>query len=775
MVMKRIFGRNLAIRLSTLLLTVFTVILFDISGVNALIPSLSLSPITGRVETIVTVSGSGFPPSTTVTVSYEGASFSSPTANASGQFTVTKAIPASATSGTKQFRASVGTASAEAYFEVIPGSIQLSLQEGKMGATVAVTGQGFPSNTSVTIEFEGKTLVSSGVTTGISGGFSTSITIPAGYTPGTKVITARAGSISSLPVSFDLTSATITVNPTRGRVGTSINVQGQGFNPNERVSIQCDGKEWTSITSDSYGNIATSFNIPLSPGGGRQIKAVDRVGMETVTQSFLIEPAFSKVDALDVWQAGIKIRLSGNGFSANSKVKITLEGAGAEWEVTSDSSGSFLDRELTVDEAAGGKWKLRATDSSGSAISDKTYTVQPTIFVVGASSVEVGGAMAVQGRGFRPEESGIGLFIGDALIGQSAECDEKGSFYYTGTAPEMATGTYEVSAQPTLGNRIKASSSITIQPSLNLDSAEGYVNKRVTFRGHGYKANTDILLTWDNSPLSLESPVRSDSSGSLTGVFRIPRCRSGLHTIIVTDGTSRKSKTWTVENAPPSSTTLLSPLDGERIGHFWGQTPTFKWSAVEDPSGVYYNLSVARDESFKTIVLSRDNLVDNVCILAKSEALGRGNYYWRVRAVDGAYNESKWSEYRALQIGSNLPFWLLGAGVSFLGAAAVFCRFSIGFTTQQRTAIAKSREVQKAKEQEQREKENAEQERLSQITKEILSLAQGNRGALRLDSITSRLNIDAETAELCLKKLKANQEGDMYFFPDIEKKYKKKN
>jgi hypothetical protein len=81
------------------------------------------------------------------------------------------------------------------------------------------------------------------------------------------------------------------------------------------------------------------------------------------------------------------------------------------------------------------------------------------------------------------------------------------------------------------------------------------------------------------------------------------------------------------------------------------------WSDVSDPSGVAYNLSIAKDADFTVIVLVKNGLNVSTYNLTSSEALPAGIYHWRVRAVDNAGNASSWSENWSFTVspGNNPP------------------------------------------------------------------------------------------------------------------------
>ena len=73
----------------------------------------------------------------------------------------------------------------------------------------------------------------------------------------------------------------------------------------------------------------------------------------------------------------------------------------------------------------------------------------------------------------------------------------------------------------------------------------------------------------------------------------------------------------------------------------------FLWEDVQDISGVSYILQVSPGDDFTTLLIDKKGLVDSIYNPTKEEYLElvkkETPYYWRVKAVDGAYNESEWS------------------------------------------------------------------------------------------------------------------------------------
>jgi hypothetical protein len=88
----------------------------------------------------------------------------------------------------------------------------------------------------------------------------------------------------------------------------------------------------------------------------------------------------------------------------------------------------------------------------------------------------------------------------------------------------------------------------------------------------------------------------------------------------------------------------------------------FQWGTVQDPSGVTYTLQVARNRNFTTLVLERKGLTSSQYELTSQQGLATTGedapYYWRVKAIDSAQNESSWSETRSFYV-RYLPQWAI--------------------------------------------------------------------------------------------------------------------
>ena len=103
---------------------------------------------------------------------------------------------------------------------------------------------------------------------------------------------------------------------------------------------------------------------------------------------------------------------------------------------------------------------------------------------------------------------------------------------------------------------------------------------------------------------------------------------------------------------------------------------------------ITYVLQIASDPAFKNLVLEKTGLTGTEYTLSGDEKLPAvkkdAPYYWRVKSVDDASNESTWSEPVPFQVG--LGFSLPGWGLAILVVIGVILIGGITFLFGRRTA-----------------------------------------------------------------------------------------
>jgi type IV secretory pathway VirB6-like protein len=69
-------------------------------------------------------------------------------------------------------------------------------------------------------------------------------------------------------------------------------------------------------------------------------------------------------------------------------------------------------------------------------------------------------------------------------------------------------------------------------------------------------------------------------------------------------------------------------------------------------------LEISPSADFAGTIIRKEGLTASEYTLTEDNALAKGNYYWRVRAEDGAENQSDWTSGQLFKIGG-VDWWLL--------------------------------------------------------------------------------------------------------------------
>lgn len=286
----------------------------------------------------------------------------------------------------------------------------------------------------------------------------------------------------------------------------------------------------------------------------------------------------------------------------------------------------------------------------------------------------VGRNVQVTGTGF-DEWSYVAIYYDNQRVNTNPaliRTDHHGYFTASFTVPESTVGEHRLLVIDGKGNGREATFRVTPQISINRHS--GVVGTEARVEGTGFEGNSIITIYYDNEKVNTNSPsITTDRYGSFTATFVAPSSVGGKHTVLATDKEDNEGQsTFSMESTPPPVPNLTSPAHGAKTT---SHTPTFDWSDVTDPSGVRNTLQVANNPEFSSLLLSKEGLTQSQYTLNDDEALGRGTYYWRVKAIDGASNESSWSTTRSLAI-TLLPTWafitVIVAGVVSIGGIGYY-------------------------------------------------------------------------------------------------------
>ena len=266
------------------------------------------------------------------------------------------------------------------------------------------------------------------------------------------------------------------------------------------------------------------------------------------------------------------------------------------------------------------------------------FNVLPGIEVIPPSALP-GSEVTINGTGFPANSDGIKLSFDVKDTDIAIATDDLGSFTAKFTVPDTIAGKHEFKAADESVYAAEATASLALVPTINLSPKLPQIGSEVTVTGYGFVAKSDISIKYDNIKVA-DSPT-TDELGSFSHVFMVPESPEAEHEIVATDeaGNTAAYSLGLEGKAPPVPATI-SP-QAQRFGWFGSQVVAFAWAEVTDASGVTYTLEIADNLDFFPLAagMRKAGLTQPTCLVN----LGPGTYYWRVRAIDGAGNESQWT------------------------------------------------------------------------------------------------------------------------------------
>jgi len=646
---------------------------FRVSGFS----SAQLSDDQGFVDDEVTVTGEGYKPGEQIQLFWDGADITDSIiegdeeVDSTGDFEFVFLVPEDeygphelVVQGDESF------SQAEFEFSIMP-SITIDPVEGGAGVTVLVSGKGFDGRNYVDI-YLGNTLIEKTASrTSTLGSFAEQVTIPTDTQPGTYVIEAVDEDDDDIFAAKNfavilLLDPVITLEPSSGKVGDTVSVSGVEFNPAKSISLSIDGTAVTPvspITSTAEGTFSGSFVIPELAAGTHTLEATASGGVET-TATFTVSSEITMTPATG--KAGTEVTVTGTGFGAARTVTVYFKGepvATTPSPATTSSKGSFSCT-FKVPAVADGSHAVEVRVGDATVVKNFTTSIE---FSIAPTSGKAGTKAVITASGFAPSSSAV-ITFGNAQL-TTTTTTSQGSLSVEFTVPAVAEGTYPVKVEVA---GISVSKNFTTSADVSFSPSSGPVGTQVAITGTGFGASKPLSLTWDGQTVEGSTGLTTTAEGAFNVAFAVPPVQGGNYTISISDGTVTKTHTFAVSASTPPIPQPLSPALKSRLTG----SPTFDWNPVSyDIMAVTYELQIARDASFTTLVLEKTGLTATEYTLAATEKLekaGQDNpYFWRVRAVDAAGNASGWTGAADFYYGSTWPAWLtwvlIGLGVVVLG------------------------------------------------------------------------------------------------------------
>jgi hypothetical protein len=491
--------------------------------------------------------------------------------------------------------------------------------------------------------------------------------------------------VVGIPATLALAAPVITLSPTSGAIGTEVTVTGTNFDSyrGDDISIFFNDVEIanSSLTVPDTGSFSVNFNIPGNAKPGRAwITIKSQIGYTLAKSSFIIPETEVKLN-VKTGTVGTVVTVDGKGFYANKMVTFYYyyngksEKLGTEVATpTGECSYSFA-----IPNSTAAKHRITAKDAQGNSAKAEFEVIPST--TLNPTSGAVGDILTVNGSGFG-YRSVVTIYFKKPEVAY-AKTDKYGCFEGIFKVPVMKPSTYEVKVEDEDDNTGKAEFTI-IEVSLN--KTTGSVGTPVIVSGSGFRAGETITIEYDDTEV-VTATVKTD--GTFSATFKVPSSQYGDDEVTISDGTITKQFTFTMESeAPPTPQPLLPEL-----GVKAEQPVHFDWKDVDDPSGVTFTFQIATHKDFaaNSIVLEKKDITKSE-YTTEEEQLGpvseKEPYYWRIRAIDGASNESEWSAPGSFYVG--VPFALPGWAIYVLfGMGAIIIGY-LGFRLGRRSAYYKT-------------------------------------------------------------------------------------
>lgn len=389
-------------------------------------PTLAIDPIRGPGGSEATLSGTGWEPDEPLTVEFPP-----------GEVLLTLDPGDAAWSGNSRFSVvltvpalTAGPYTVEAHqFErklvqqtrfTVEATLEVDPDIGPVGSSSDATGTGFTDAFPLELVFDGEVVVelpAGDADWNTATSFVTPFTVP-GRAPGTYTVEARQDCAGTCDISatdtFTVAGATLAVDPQEGVIGTSVEAIGEGWNPDEELTLLLGSVEVATLPADSGDfdppdTFTTTFTVPDTVAGPYTVEACQRCGTAaelSATAEFTVLPRLA-VDP-DAGPIASETTASGDGWDEDQELRLFFDGeevalvpAGA----AAFTGGTSLAQVLVVPERPGGTYEVRACqrcgDPAGEISATAAFTIIPSI-EVNPPLGPPGFVTFVEGRGFLP-------------------------------------------------------------------------------------------------------------------------------------------------------------------------------------------------------------------------------------------------------------------------------------------------------------------------------------------------------------------------------------
>jgi hypothetical protein len=367
---------------------------------------------------------------------------------------------------------------------VIPVSaaplISLDVQKGEVGDIIGISGSGFlpsggPVPYSVDIYFCQDAIdvgdeidhydhiyerVKAAVYTDDDGGFSKTVEIPAvlndskdsaAVQGGTYYFYVTYGGQELIEAYAEFIVIGVTdFNPTKGPVGTEVEMNGVGFDGNDEISVFYDDEsiEIASGGGDrrfkSNGSFTSRVEIPASVAGVHTLMVEDEAGHSGQVK-FTVQPQITLSPSPA--SSGAEVTITGTGFGDDSDLIVYFDGDVVYIKGDYDTNGwGSFESTFVMPEMAPGNYLVEVEDEDFNLASAE-IEVGPGLDINPVTSAvapgHVGDVIELSGSGFQPNHELTITYSSEPVEFTTTSLND-GSFYYEFTVPPSPAGEHAI-------------------------------------------------------------------------------------------------------------------------------------------------------------------------------------------------------------------------------------------------------------------------------------------------------------------------------------------
>ncbi|MBI4738608.1 hypothetical protein HY772_03460, partial [Candidatus Woesearchaeota archaeon] len=360
---------------------------------------------------------------------------------------------------------------------------------------------------------------------------------------GTTTVTACDGSPQGVAeTTFKIKANVYEVSPTRGTVGTSVIVRGNGYTEYEGLDIRFGNTQHSAGTTltELSGIFTIVFTVNQQIYGTKAISVIGVKSTEQQDRPFIILPSIPSVTPVS-GTVGTKVTICLDGFDANDVIRVEFGKASSITFATTNINGT-LSTIFTVNTQPCGTTTITAYGTTATSAGN-VFVIMPQIIEFTPISGTVGSTVSIAGDGYGDAET-IRIKFGDNNNIQTTIASSEGSFSTTFIVDTQAAGlTTAIAIGSSSGRQVERT--YQIQPNIiGIMQTQGTVGTSVTVQGNGFGKAAAIRVEFGvNATITTTTAA---TNGSFTAIFTVDTQVWGTTTITGYDGTTSASGTFTI-------------------------------------------------------------------------------------------------------------------------------------------------------------------------------------------------------------------------------------